>query len=282
MSMPNTTPQLVLQGQLQKLQRDYSQKEKSLPRDNVDPVEYNKEIVRLQKEFDSQYDYIAELGGQFDQTQLLVDAQLIPADRANEAMWRMILPSQTAQAMFDKPKGSDAGTPMSVATLTGKPMTRSITGFAEGAEKRGTWTSLVKDYTKQEDLIKQYSAWRDFVGYESRPAVQQRQLDIQWDDMMTADKSNRWNPKDPAISALRAKGPLTRAAAVTPKPGTPIVGTRGVSPFVTHIETKLNDKPINPSPLIQVMKPDGTSVRVPSKEWEKQKTVALSEGWKEI
>jgi len=272
MPMPTLTPQMILQDQFAKLREEYKAKGDSIPKS--DPENYAKQIQQLQGEFDKRKKDIYAQGSQFDQISQLAQAGLIPQEDADRAMWKMILPTETAQAMFQP---ESRNTPLSPGSLNAKSMTGSVSQFAGAAPEQGRWNPLSENRFEQPDLIKQYQAWRDFVGYDARPPVQQKQLDIQWDDMLAADKRYRWNPKSPEISALRAKGSISKAAAAAVLPGTPMAGTPKTSPFVQQVQAS------KPAPeKITVTRPDGSQVSVPKTEWLQQRTTALSEGWKEI
>jgi hypothetical protein len=284
MPTPTLTPQMVLQEQYRKLQTETKAKEAAFPKS--DPELYAKHIQGLQKEFDKRKAEIFSQGEQFDQVDMMVQAGLMDPQAADETKWRMVLPTDIAKNMVHP---GAQGTPMSPGSLTNKAMVGSIGQFSQAAPEQAVGkffsTSPIQNlkdwftpnYRSQSDLVKQYRAWRDFVGYEVRPPVQQRQLDIQWDDMLAADKKNKWNPKSPEISALRAKGSISRAAAAQVMPGTPMSGIPKTSPFIDHVNEQ------KPAPeKIEVMRPDGTPVKVPKTEWLQQRDIALSEGWKEV
>lgn len=263
---------MVLQEQYRKLQTETKAKESALPKS--DPELYSKQIQGLQKEFDKRKAEIFSQGEQFDQVDMMVQAGLMDPQVADETKWRMVLPTDIAKNMVH-PEAQ--GTPMAPGTLASKAMVGSIGQFSQAAPEQGRWNPFSENRREQKDLIEQYKGWRDFVGYEARPPVQRRQLDIQWDDLMAGDKKNKWNPKSPEISALRAKGSIARAAAAQVMPGTPMAGIPKTSPFIDHV----NEQKPEPK-MVQVQRPDGGLVEVPANEWQQQKEIALSEGWKEL
>lgn len=270
MPMPTLTPQMVLQEQYRKLQSETKAKEAALPKS--DPEAYAQQIAVLQKDFDTRKAKIFSQGEQFDQIDMMVQAGLMDPQVADSVKWRMVLPADIAKNMVQP---EPQGTPMAPGTLTSKPMSESITGHAQAATMEKPWFS--RNYYPQDELIKQYQSWREFVGYDARPPVQQQQLDYQWDAMLAGDKKYKWNPKSPEVAALRAKGPIAKAAAAQVMPGTPMAGIPKTSPFIAHIAEQ------KPEPqLITVQRPDGEPVEVPANEWQQQRAKALSEGWKEI
>lgn len=276
MPTPQLTPQLLLQSQLKQLQEQTKAKEQLLPKG--DPVTYAKQIQQLQVDFDKKKKAIVDLGQQFDQISTIAQAGLIPQENADEAMWRMLVPTEVAKAMF--PKQTSEGAPLSPSALTGKPMTDMMTGFMNATPMQGNW-SPTPNHFKQEDLTKQYVAWRDLIGYDQRPSVQQNQLDTHWDRTMQVDPRYKWNPANPEVAALRSKGQIAQTIAnkYYRKPsGTTPVPQETATPFSQHIEQQINkQKPA----MVEVTRPDGARIRVPKGEWETQKSAAISEGWKE-
>jgi hypothetical protein len=280
MDMPETTPDLVLTDQVNELRRQFSEKEKMLSQSQLPDEEHNAAVAELQADFDKQFNSMQSTARQFQETQRLADAGLIPADKAQEAMWRMILPKETTSVMF--PAGGQRSMP--VGELTGKPMTKTLNEFATGAPTQSEvgwhgWTSPLRGkIAKQADLVKQYVGWRQMVGYDTKNAATKTQLDGIWDDKMASSKSYEWDPSHPEIQSLRAKGALTTAYANKNK-NTPIMkSVTQASPFAAHVREQVEEK--KPA-MIDVFKPDGSRVRVPAGEWAKQKMTALQEGWKE-
>jgi hypothetical protein len=277
MPVPTLTPTLLLQDNLNQLREQVKAKAARIPK--TDPATYNKQIGQLQSEFDKQHKKILELGTQFDQIDKLAQSGLIPRENADEAMWRMLVPTEVAKAMFPKTSETGSQAPLSPGTLEGKALNEGIGSFTNAAPIQGNWNPFVVNYRKQEDLIGKYKEWQDYIGYHSRPDVQQRQLDIQWDSAMKGDSTNKWNPKDPEIAALRSKGPIGQA--VRDK----VYGAPPISPpmaTVTPLSQEVQKEVAKQKPeMVQVYKPDGTPIKVPKSEWTAQKSAALSEGWSE-
>jgi hypothetical protein len=296
MQAPAATPHLVLQDQLDRLRQEFSAKAQQVSATQLPDDEHNATIQGLQKDFDKQYKSISDLASQFEQTQKLADAGLIPADKAEEAMYKMILPKETIDVMF--PTGGQTNNrAMSTGELTGKPMQSVLSGYANAAPKTekagfnpmwllggvpGAMAGLGRGQRKtirsQKDLVKQYQGWREMVGYDTKNAAVKTQLDTIWDDKMAADKSNTWDVNHPDIQSLRAKGALT-AAYGSKNRNAPITGNSKTSPFISHVQEQVVD---SAPAMVKITKPDGSIVKVPKGEWESQKSEATKLGYKEI
>ncbi len=278
MDMPETTPHLILADQVNELRRQFSEKEKQLFQAQLPDEDHNAKAAELEAEFDKQFNLMQGTARQFQETQRLADAGLISAEKAQEAMWRMILPKETVTGMFSSRQQAS----MHAGELAGKPMQSILAGYAEAAPTQKDYSRAsffrTPSVAKQSDLIKQYQGWRQIVGYDVKPPAIKAQLDAIWDDKMASSKKYEWDPSHPEIQSLRAKGTLTTAYANKNKNVPIMKSTTQASPFVTHIQEKMEQ---NRPTMVEVTKPNGLRVRVPASEWAKQKTTALAEGWKE-
>lgn len=176
--------------------------------------------------------------------QSLIDSRQIAPDAGQEAIWRLVLPSETERAMFQA-AGRQGRQPLSIAQLFSDAMQDSIEDFADAAPGKPRWK--IGPPTKfKEGLVQQYLGWRRLQGYDdpTMTPIIQRQLDDQWDAYMLEDKfSTWWSNKErrkpiTEVSALRATGKIGRAmrdrvtgVGMTTPLGQSIVTKRKVSPY---------------------------------------------------
>ncbi len=146
--------------------------------------------------------------------------------RAEEAQLRMELGPEAERLVF--PTGGR--TPFSPTALRG--YRAFMEPFAAAAKEQPgfEWGTPVR---LQEDLIKQYSAARDQVGYDdpSWTQTQRRQFDTEWDDLMAGERNYKWDPESLEIKSLRAVGRLQRA------------GAKNITPLGTSVAKKVRFKP---------------------------------------
>ncbi len=151
---------------------------------------------------------------QLKQVQSLVSQGNISEAAGREAMWRMVLPQETEQAMF--PAKQAQAKPYSMAQIYGA-IDESISEFAEGATDTPgmEWgpPKKIKD-----DLMGQYLKWRELSGYSEIEPYRQYQLDLRWDAYMrNDDKFDEWwtdkNKRRPIaeVSAVRPTGRIGKA-----------------------------------------------------------------------
>lgn len=273
--MPAMTPSLYLDRTVEDAFVQLQNTEQQLRGQGLPAEQFNAEFGKYQQEFDKLAQTATETQQQFQKWQQLADMGMIDAQRVQQAMWKMILPADIAKGMV--PQAEDQGTPYSPGQLVGSGkqygsggFMPSISEFAEAAEGFNTWGGAYKPGDQKirhkTELVKQYKAWRDFVGYDSLDPVKQRQLDIQWDDTMAADKRFRnWKPDDRQIKSLRAKGPLTKAMAqrIT---GSPTNAAAVRTPLQTSIE-KAKPKAQQNGRVTVTMK-DGTIATLPADQVE--------------
>lgn len=166
---------------------------------------------------------------QVRRVQSLVSAGKIAPDAGQEAVWRLVLPSETERAMFQTAGRQQK--PYPVSTITSKAMMRTIQEFAEAAPgKPGIeWGPPEKI---QEGLINKYNAWRELVGYSFLDPIRQHQLDQQWDAYMLGNKKydKWWVDKEKRKPVAEVK-----AMRTTGKIGKIMRERLGVTPEVTPL-----------------------------------------------
>jgi hypothetical protein len=97
-----TTPYSILDDQLNNVWDFYSKQEQGLKNTPLTDTDYNRHITELQQEYDSIKMKISTQRKQLDLIQQMVDNGAINPDAGQEAMYRLVLPEETQQAMFQK------------------------------------------------------------------------------------------------------------------------------------------------------------------------------------
>lgn len=183
-------------------------------------AQYKRTIFNLQSEYDVKKANIIKQQNQLQLIQKLIDQGAITSEAGQQAMWRLVLPSETEQAMFPKePTERIGAAPYSPGQL--RAFQPTIEEFAQAAETiPAFWTSRKKEKRTQPELIRQYLGWRQHYGYDDpkMTPTRRKQMDQEWDDYMAGEEFYEWNPRSPEIQALRPTGKLTKAAApnITP------------------------------------------------------------------
>lgn len=169
--------------------------------------------------------------------QTLMESGQIASDAGQEAVWRLILPSETEKAMFQT---ADRGRPLSLSQLRAREPEEEITKieasigeFVEVAPTIPKLLTLERNEPKtKEGLINQYRKWRRYLGFESLEPIVQRQYDDEWDAYMAGDKrfDEWWSDKTRhelivEIKALRTPGKIGKIMRGR------ITGADGISPL---------------------------------------------------
>lgn len=259
--MPDT-PYSILDNQQRQLQDFYESQEQQLRMRRLPKARHNAEIANMQSGYEAQKFRITSMRTQLDNIR---ESDIDPTLR-DEAMWKLVVPPEHAAAMFPTVKKPTERVPISPPGLVSHK--ELIQQFAEAAEPVKEWFTREKlEPRTQENLIKQYVGWRETIGYTNYTPGQQRQLDIQWDDLMADRPKYKWDPKSPNIRALRTYGgritgiaakkisPLAKSIQTSKVPvgvayrtaaeaAEATLATREISPLTTPIET---GKPSVPS-----------------------------------
>lgn len=198
--MPDT-PYSILDSQQHQLRRYYTDREQKLRIRRLPKAQHNAELANMQSAYDAQKFRISSMRSQLD------DIRRSGTDPTlrDEAMWRLVVPPEQAAAMFPTVKKPTERVPISPPSL--KSHLKTMVKFAEAAPSIGEIFTREKfEPRSQTDLIKQYTAWREAMGYANYTPGQQRQLDFQWDELMRDRPKYEWNPKSPEILSLRTYG----------------------------------------------------------------------------
>lgn len=205
----NESPFTVLDTQLKRLNETTRIREQELKTRRLVPQDYTNEIYSLQDNYTKQVSQLKQLRNNMKQVQLLVNAKHISPEEGKKAMWRMVLPLETEQAMF----------PTRVGEKPAITPTEAATGFipqiAEG------YITNTKGWGKKEltDLIPEYKEYRDEMAvyfnktsYDDLTPEDKRKIDLSWDMKARSLEETNWDPKRFEITSLRPTGTLERAA----------------------------------------------------------------------
>jgi len=103
------TPQKHLERQLEDLQEYFKTQEKNLRKRGLPPEQHNIIISRMQADYDAQKYAIEQVKQQLGAIQKLINTGAITPEAGNEAMWRLVLPEKTHEALFQKPTQPEIG-----------------------------------------------------------------------------------------------------------------------------------------------------------------------------
>lgn len=205
----NNNPFAILDVQLKRLNETTKIREQELKTRRLTPQDYTSEVYTLQDSYTKQVGQLKQLRNNMQQVQLLVNAKHISPEEGNKAMWRMVLPPETEQAMF----------PTRVGEKPAITPTEAATGFIPQIAK--DYITNTKGWGKKElsDLIPKYKEYRDEVAvyfnktsYNDLVPEDRRKIDLSW-DMKTRDlEETNWDPKRFEITSLRPAGTLEKAA----------------------------------------------------------------------
>lgn len=197
--MPDT-PYSILDNQFNQLRRYYTDKEQKLRIRRLPKAQHNAELAGMQSAYDAQKFKISSMRSQLNNIRRSgTDPTLI-----DEAMWKLVAPEQAA-IRFPTKRIPTERVPISPTALGRHE--EMMAEFAEAAPSVGEFFTREKfEPRSQVDLVKQYVGWREAIGYANYTPGQQRQLDIQWDDVMKGRPKYEWDPASPQIKALRTYG----------------------------------------------------------------------------
>jgi hypothetical protein len=97
------TPQKHLDRQLEDLQDYFKTQEKNLRMRRLPPEQHNIIISQMQADYDAQKYALEQIKRQLATIQKMINTGAITPEAGNEAMWRLVLPERTHEALFQKP-----------------------------------------------------------------------------------------------------------------------------------------------------------------------------------
>jgi len=207
-------PTSVLQQQFQQtydyLAQQYSQEAKNLESTPMMDDEFQSAVNELNSKYTMMLnDHRFKADQQLKQLSTIdemIQAGRIDPSAGQEAKWRMIVPRETAQAMFPTQAKPEA---FSIGHLATDAVYNTIQDFIGSAEDRS-----------RRSLLQQYVRWRDYAAYDALSPIQQRQYDQLWDAAMAGSKKYKdWFADEgrtalaTEVQAIRSPGKLGQAMA---------------------------------------------------------------------
>lgn len=183
MAQNKIDPYAIVKQNLHDLQGYYKNREDELRSYKLDPEAHNEAIAGLQEEYDQAKFKITSLKSQLDDIKRGVGAGQIDSILGQEAMIRLVVPQETADAMFPKQQKEQRGrfTPGEF-----KAYTEDFKNMAESAIAK-PWLS--RNYAEPDKLKEQYFAARAKYGYDTDMNVTERKaFDLAWDNAIGSDK----------------------------------------------------------------------------------------------
>lgn len=209
-ALPDTTPELIIENDLRSRAAYLDELANDIEKRGLPPEEKQKQ---LQKLFDvyREMDFEGrEKARKIRETRHLVDIGLLDPMEGELSVWRMALPKEVADSLPQLRAEAKPGAPLLPKTL--ESVRPSMSEFAEAAPSKGQFFTRSKNEPRtQADLLTQYEAWRQFIGYDGRNLTQQKQLDMEWDAVMKARPKWQWDPASEEVSSRRATGALSKA-----------------------------------------------------------------------
>ena len=231
----------------QYLRSQYDTELNSLKQQSLADKEFFNQLNQLNSKYEgalNQERYKADQQVQsVKRVQDLINAGQIAPDAGQEAVWRLVLPSETERAMF---QAAGQGQPFSISQITSGAVMESVMEFAEAAPTIGKfWTRESKEPKTQQGLLSKYLGWRELIGYDAiKSPVRQNQLDLQWDAYMAGDErfDEWWSDKSKRepiveIKALRTPGNIGKIMRSR------VTGATGASPLGRSISRSKSRKP---------------------------------------
>ncbi len=263
---PSSTPQHVLENQYRQLQQKAADWEKGLQSQGLDEQSYAEAIQDMQEQLNEQVSQFQAKANQLQQTRSMADAGLMDEQAATRANWEAVLPDEVLRAMYPKQPEVSKREPFS---------TKEVLEFGTSIEKFAEKTKAVKtkqkkygafgwDWTKkdvanvrsQAAVMKQYRAWKQFIGYSGFTPTEKRQVDGEWDNWISEKGGDwKWDTGSKTIKAERAGGPLTRAFGSQFRQ-TPTGPGEATNPFQDSIKNALPKK--KKQPTAEELRSEGT------------------------
>ncbi len=260
---PASTPKLLLEKQYRALQAQGQEWGENLQAQELDDDAYAEALEAFQTDYDEQLNAITANMETVRQTQQWIDIGMIDANAGRKAMWETIVPKEIQEAMYPRPETEPMRAPFSPGQL--ETHQERIEEFAGSATKekrfRFGYDFLRKDVRTHGTILKQYKAWRTNIGYDDMTAVQQRQVDNEWDAEIR-NKGWDWRPDLAEVKALRAKGPLARGYGSRFR-GTPTGPTEAGNPLQDNVRANLPKQPVAQSEQQPAAQTERINIRNP-------------------
>lgn len=197
------TPFSVLETQLDQLWDAFSEQGRNLRTSGLSAKEHNRQMSRMQSEYDKRKFEMTQTRGAMDVIQQLKASGDMDEAAATKAMYSLVLPREAVQAMF--PKEQKLGAPGSPKQLEyfGDITKKAI----KGAESTGAgWFDGAPFNVSQESLSLEYLKAQGTIGYWGANPTAQRRFDMQFDLNAKNSAGVQWNPDSTEVKALRSDG----------------------------------------------------------------------------
>lgn len=210
------SPYDIVDSQIKDTQQYFQRQGRILERTPLSDAQFRRSFASLKAQYDERMFRIRQARGQLDTVQSMIGEGKISPQAGQRTMWNLVLPPETARAMFP-PEGKAAGAPFSLSALKAyketiiKMAQKATSEFLPWYKRAYLLSSRGQEQAEmpQANLITVYKNWQDTIGYDGMNITQKRQLDIQWDRTMQQEGYKNWNPK--TVQHLRIKGRINRA-----------------------------------------------------------------------
>ena len=243
-------PYQIVNKNLSSVQKYFGEKEKALRSYGLDPEAHNQAIAKLQGEYDQAKFQITSMRSQLDTIKQGMARGRIDPTLGREAMVRMVVPPETADAMFPKqaPVREGGLSPGQAKTLK-ESFGDRIT--AATINPKG-WGKANRKQVDPELLKEQYFTARAEYGYDTKPKADKIAFDLGWDSTIGSNKLalTAWKKvrEDPEIKTARTYDSRLLNIAARKVQG------QGLSPFAASIQKQA---PKQQEPRYQVNKTTG-------------------------
>lgn len=203
-------PREIAEQQFKQIHNQFAEQENILQNTEMSDEDFNNSMTQLQSKYAEAKSKFDSSMAELNTVERLTQQGAITPEAAEQAMFRMVVPPETAAAMYPKQAAPERTSPFLPGTL--QNFDETILQFAESApDKKGLeWGDPHKT---QSTLTASYMKWRKYVQYDEHDSSRQKQLDQEWDAVMAGNKKYEWNPDKPEVRILRSKGPLGSAIA---------------------------------------------------------------------
>lgn len=175
-------PYVVLDKNLTDLQDYYKAKEQNLRKYKLPPQGHNQVVAGMQAEYDQAKLAVAGVRTQLDNIRQGITSGQIDPELGKQAMFSLVLPKETLEAMYPRPTKSGQG-----GFAPGEAQSYDKAFRAAGASTVvAPWFSA--NYSDPNALKEQYFSARAMAGYDSKNASDKIAFDLTWDKAMGADK----------------------------------------------------------------------------------------------
>ena len=213
-------PREIAEQQFKQIHNQFSQQEDILMNTEMSDEDFNNSMQQLQSKYTEVKSKFDASMAELDTVERLTQQGAITPEAANEAMFRMVVPPETAAAMFPRQATQrQPSRPLTPGQM--ESYDESIGQHVESApskERSGVGALLLGQHENffgksksQSALTAAYMKWRDRIQYDVYEPHHQRQLDTEWDAVMASDDRFEWDASKPEVRILRTKGPIGSA-----------------------------------------------------------------------